>query len=97
MSEDKIVIGGGTPVETMEEVERKHNELLKWARSLTKDQIEFLCNGGWYNDTIKGYLIEAANNAGMDREQIHKLLDGLNWAFSDKTMQDAAEIYDSFI
>ena len=96
MSEDKIVIGGGTPVETMEEVERKYNELLEWARSLTKNQIEFLCNGGWYNDTIKGYLIAAADNAGMDREQIHKLLNGLEWAFSEKTMRDAAETYDSF-
>ena len=64
--------------------------------SLTKEEINFLCDAGFYNDAIKGYLITAAKNAGLDREQIKKLLDGLYWAFDEKDKVDAEEIYKNF-
>lgn len=88
----------GVIIEDFTEEERKafwehEKALLKWAQSLSQEQIDYLCNGGWYNNTMKGYLIAAAQNADLDREQTDKLLQGLGWAFSDIGKADADKIY----
>ena len=72
------------------------NELLKWAHSLTEEQIDFLCNGGWYNSTIKGYLISAAKEAEFTEEQTKKLLQGLRYVLDTKEQKDADRIYREF-
>lgn len=76
-----------------EKIVREKAELYRWANSLTQSQIDYLCNGGWYNCTIKGYLISAALEAGFTDEQISELLDGLRWAFSLKDKSDADKVY----
>lgn len=84
------------PIPTQEEIRaemKRQNELLAWAQSLTPDQINYLCDGGWYNNTIKGYLITAAWNAEFTEKQVNKLLCGLNWAFSEKNKVDAEKVY----
>ena len=68
-------------------------ELIKWAHTLSKEQIAYLFNGGWYNDTIKGYLIASARNAELDEETIDRLLYGLNTAFSEYDKATAEKIY----
>lgn len=73
-----------------------HLRLLAWAQSLTPQQIAYLCDGGWYNVAIRGYLVAAAQNAGMNREQISLLLDGLRCAFEDMDMRDAETRYQQF-
>lgn len=78
---------------TSEQIVREKAELYRWANSLTQSQIDYLCNGGWYNCTIKGYLISAAQEAGFTDEQISELLDGLRWAFSLKDKSDADKVY----
>ena len=77
----------------MTESMQKELELYRWAQSLTKEQIAYLCDGGWYNNTIKGYLIAAADNAGLDDEQTDKLMDGLRDALSAMPMRKAEQIY----
>lgn len=72
---------------------KKQTDLLKWANSLTKEQINYLCDGGWYNNTIKGYLITAAKNADMNGKQIEDLLNGLRCAFSDLSKSQAEQVY----
>ena len=84
------------PKEERKRIITEHKAKMKWAQSLTKEEINFLCDAGFYNDAIKGYLITAAKNAGLDREQIKKLLDGLYWAFDEKDKVDAEEIYKNF-
>ena len=84
------------PKDERERTMKEHKEEMKWAQSLTQEEIDFLCDAGFYNDAIKGYLITAARNAGLDREQIKKLLDGLYWAFDEKDKVDAEEIYKNF-
>lgn len=79
--------------EETRELWKKQDELLKWAQSLTKEQIDFLCDGGWYNGTIKGYLIAAAREADFTDKQVNELLGGLRWAFSKKNKADADKIY----
>ena len=70
-----------------------HKEMIKWADSLTQDQIDYLCNGGWYNNTMKGYLIAAAQEAGLSKQQIRDLLNGLRMALSEKDKSDAEKLY----
>lgn len=68
------------------------HELYKWAFSLTQEQIDFICNGGWYNNAIKGYLIAAAKVADFTNEQTRALLDGLRWALSEKDKAEAEKV-----
>lgn len=82
--------------EELKETFEKQQELLKWAHSLNEDQIDYLCNGGWYNDTMKGYVVAAGENAGFDREQIQALLNGLRLALSDLDKEDAERKYKEF-
>ncbi len=82
--------------ESVREAIEKEKKLMSWAMGLEEEQINYLCNGGWYNDTIKGYLISAAVNAGFDRDQIKELLRGLRFALDEKTKEDAEGVYMRF-
>ena len=67
----------------------KGHALYSWSNSLSDDQIAFLCDVGWYNTAIEGYMIKAAENAGMTSFQINSLKERLKWAFDELTMQEA--------
>lgn len=82
--------------EQKEEWRRDFEIMIQWANSLTKEQKAFLCDGGWYNNAIRGYLIAAARYADFTDEQIKELLGGLRWAFSEKNKADAEEISNDF-
>ena len=70
--------------------------MLSWAKSLSKEQVNYLCDGGWYNSTINGYLIKAAENANFSKEQIFALLDGLKSALSSHNKAKADDVYYDF-
>lgn len=77
---------------TQEEVERVSKEFaecMAWAQSLTENQIAFLCDGGWYNNAIEGYLILAAQEANFTKEQIKALKKGLKSALDWHSKTDA--------
>lgn len=84
------------PVRPVPENGKKHsqefNKLLNWAQSLTHEQIDFLCDSGWYNNTIEGYLIAAAKEADFSKTQIDNLLHGLKKAFCKKSKADVESI-----
>lgn len=89
----------GNILPTEEECEACHNEfeqLMKWANSLTGKQIDFLCDGGWYNNAIRGYLIAAARIAGLTDEQISELVDCLRIAFDENNKSNAERISNKF-
>ena len=86
----------GTGISTAEEAQEiisDQHELMSWARSLTQDQIDFLFNGGWYNNTIKGYVIAAAKDADFTDKQIEDLLAGMLSALSEKDKAAADKLY----
>ena len=74
-----------------EQAAKEFAENLKWAKSLTKEQINFLCDGGWYNNTMEGYLRLSAKAAGFKDDDTRKLLAGLKDALEwyDKEAADA--------
>lgn len=82
--------------EEREQVRREHNELIRWSMSLSTKQIDFLCDSGYYNNTIRGYLIAAAHNAGFTKEQTKELLTGLNWALSENNKAEAEQVSNKF-
>ena len=79
--------------EEREKHSQKMIELMNWSASLSKDQIDYLCNDGWYNNAIYGYLIAAAQEAGFTDDQISELIGGLRFALSKKDKQEAEELY----
>lgn len=72
------------------EAAEKMNKLTKWAQSVSQEQLQFLLDGGWYNNAIKGYVLLAAEEASLTDEQKNMLLGGIMKALSNYN-KDAAE------
>lgn len=68
----------------------------KWANSLTDEQINLLCDMGYYNNAIRGYIIAASKCAGLSKITALKLLEGLNEAFEDLNKTDAEAVLQDF-
>jgi ribulose bisphosphate carboxylase small subunit len=95
VDDNTVIVEEPTP-EEIETTRKKIMDLMNWAQSLTAEQIAFLCDGGWYNNAMKGYAVIAAQNAGFTAEQIQKLLDGFHWAFEFKDKEQAEQVYRNF-
>ena len=74
----------------------EYRGMLNWVKTLSGAQIDFLFNGGWYNEAVKGYLIAAARVAEFSDNQIKDLLSGLRMALSEIDKSDAETIYLNF-
>ena len=70
----------------------KIQAMQKKVSTLTEEERLHICDMGFYNNVIKGYLIEAMRNADFSKEDIMKALDGLKWAFDETTAAEAIEI-----
>ena len=70
----------------------------KKAHALTHEERMHICDMGFYNDVIKGYLIEAMKFADADftREDIESALNGLKLSFDSTTAEEAAAVYLKF-
>lgn len=96
------------PGATAAEIEHD-KEMMRFLYSATAEQKDYLCDAGCYNDTIKGYLIQAcriARNMEPDRaadavkltdSQIHTLLQAMQWALSENSKADADRAYQEFL
>ena len=93
MNDDIIILPSE---EEKEQAKAEFRELMNWSKSLTAKQIDFLCDGGWYNNAIRGYLITACRNAELTDEQTKQVLVGLNWALSEKNKADAEQISNKY-
>lgn len=71
----------------------KQFKLTKWAQSISKEQLQFLLDGGWYNSAIKGYVLLAAEEVGFTDEQKNMLLGGIMKALSNYNKAAAEEKY----
>lgn len=71
----------------------KQVELIKWAQSVSQEQLDFLLDGGWYNSAIKGYLLLAAEEASFTNEQKNALLGGMMKALSNYNKVQAEKEY----
>lgn len=90
--------GNVTQVPSDEEVRaaaEKQNELILWAQSLTQEQINFLCDGGWFNKAAKGYAIRAAKEMKLSEDQTQELLRCYSYALDVMDKEDAEKLYTS--
>ena len=54
------------------------------------------CTSVWSNASAKGYLIRATQMLKMSREQTQTLLERMDWAFDDLTVEEAERVYNDF-
>lgn len=74
-------------VDRIEEIIKK-----RWRGGMTVNIYEIL-NDGEANEIMLGYMIIAAENAGMNRDQIRQLRNGMRLALSEKTAREAERYY----
>lgn len=82
-----------------EEIQAVMEEQLRMdaiAQAMTEAERLHIIDMGFFNESIKGYLIRAMKNAEFSREDIAKALGGLRWAFDEITASEAAEEYRKF-
>ena len=65
------------------------------AFALTNEERMHICDMGFYNDVIRGYLIKAMENAGFEKKEISRALRGLHHAFDDMDATRAEKLYTS--
>ena len=61
--------------------------------SLLDEERKHICDMGFYNDVIRGYLIKAMENVGFEEKEISRALRGLHHAFDDMDAARAEQHY----
>ena len=64
--------------------------------SLTPAARMAIMDMGYYNDALRGYLIEAMKVAGFSRKEIDKALSGLHTVLDDTSAAEATQVYQKF-
>lgn len=82
--------------EELEAAAENFEKLLRWAQSLSQEQIDFLLDNGWYQNAMKGYLLIAAEEAALTKEQKKSLLIGMVEAISNYNKSEAEKKYINF-
>ena len=67
------------------------------AMSLSKKQRYLLCDLGYYNKIMKGYLIKTLEYIGYDDEVIDRAIDHLENALDNYTAEEAEDKYRTFM
>ena len=71
----------------------KHRQMDEKAFALTEEERMHICDMGFYNDVIRGYLIKAMENAKFENKEISRALRGLHHAFDDMDATRAEKLY----
>ena len=71
----------------------RHWKMDEKAFALTEEERNHICDMGFYNDVIRGYLIKAMQNADFESKEISRALRGLHHAFDDMDAKRAEELY----
>ena len=61
--------------------------------NLTDEQRLLLCDLGYYNEVMRGYLIRALEKVGYDDNALDRALDYLEAALDDYTAAEARDTY----
>ena len=72
---------------------KREQELMSRALEVSPEVRYKLCDMGYYNDAMKGYLIAGMRNAGFTEAEIRKAVRGMRAAMGEKTAVEAERIY----
>lgn len=71
----------------------KERELMAAATAVPKEVRYKLCDMGYYNDAMKGYMIAGMRVMGFSDADIRKAVLGMRKAMDEKTAEEAEEVY----
>ena len=74
-------------------VVKRHRQMNEKAFALTEEERMHICDMGFYNDVIRGYLVKAMQNADFEDKEISRALRGLHRAFDDMDAERAEQLY----
>lgn len=69
------------------------DELMLKALEVPKEVRYKLCDMGYYNDAMKGYLIVGMRVAGFSESEIKRAILGMRRAHDEKTAEEAERVY----
>lgn len=71
----------------------RERELMAAAAAVPEEVRYRLCDIGYYNDAMKGYMIEGMRIMGFSDADIRKAVLGMRRAMDEKTAEEAERIY----
>jgi hypothetical protein len=71
----------------------REREMMAAAAAVPKDVRYKLCDMGYYNDVMKGYLIDGMRMMGFSESEIRKAVLGMRKAMGEKTAEEAERVY----
>ncbi len=77
----------------MEKWVKREQELMSQAMAVPPDVRTKLCDMGYYNDAMKGYLIEGMRRMGFSESEIRKAVLGMRVAHDALTAEEAERVY----
>lgn len=72
---------------------KRERELMLQASEVPKEVRVKLCDMGYYNDAMKGYLITGMRKMGFTEAEIRKAILGMRAAMDEKTAEEAERVY----
>ena len=79
--------------EELRAAREKVRQMDEKAYALLDEERKHICDMGFYNDVIRGYLIKAMENVGFEEKEISRALRGLYHAFDDMDAERAEQYY----
>lgn len=70
--------------------------MVKKVDALSQEELMFIFGRGYYNDVIRGYLIDAMQRAGLDHDTICTAVNALYASFDTMTAEEALKKYQRF-
>ena len=77
----------------MEDWVKREQELMSRALEVPKEVRYKLCDMGYYNDAMKGYMIAGMQKMGFADSEIRKAILGMRAVHDEKTAEEAEKVY----
>ena len=75
------------------EIIARERELMSAAALIPKEVRYKLCDMGYYNDAMKGYLIAGMRRMGFTESEIRRAVLGMRSAHDELTAEEAERVY----
>lgn len=69
------------------------SELIARAAGVPEDVRNALCDMGYYNDAMKGYMIAGMRKMGFAESEIRRAVLGMRAAHGELTVEEAERVY----
>lgn len=72
---------------------RDEHAMMMVANGIPRDVKMLICDMGYYNDVMKGYMIAGMKKMGFSESEIRKAVLGMRAAMDEKTAEEAEKVY----